>query len=214
MHQHICWIPLSFFILCVYVMEKGLFIHLYYDFQCICSIFETEYLFHMYSTNCSSLLLFPPQGSAVEQLPWYLWWAAADVHCSGGSRICQGHPREHAQHSGHWPVYGCSQAAVYCSHSWEPPLFLPRWDNCEGFKKMFFSEDDRTAWSDSFSPCKSSVRTLCFLLYIQFASFFSFSVCQNLVVYCCQWFYITSTCICASRGSCSFVLGSWAAFFQ
>lgn len=142
MHQHICWIPLSFglicfFILCVYVMEKGLFIHLYYDFQFICSIFETEYVFPMYSTNCSSVLLFPSQGSAVEQLPWYLWWAAADVHCSGGSWICQGHPREHAQHSGHWPVYGCGQAAVYCSHSREPPLFLPRWDNWEGFKKMF-----------------------------------------------------------------------------
>lgn len=74
MHQHICWIPLSFglicfFILCVYVMEKGLFIHLYYDFQFICSIFETEFLFPMYSTNCSSVFCFPLKAALLNSFP-------------------------------------------------------------------------------------------------------------------------------------------------
>lgn len=90
-------------------------------------------------------VIFLSPGSTVEQFPWYLWWAAADVHCSGGGRICQGHPGEHAQHSGHWPVYGCGQTAVHCSHSWEPPLLLPRWDKCEGLRKVFcFPEDTKT----------------------------------------------------------------------
>lgn len=97
-------------------------------------------LFHTYHTNPFSvfLLCFSPPGSTVEQFPWYLWWAAADVHCSGGGWICQGHPGEHAQHSGHWPVYGCSQTAIYCSYSWKPPLLFSGWGKCEGFCFLFF----------------------------------------------------------------------------
>lgn len=84
------------------------------------------------------MFLYVSPGSTVEQFPWYLWWAAPDVHCSGGGWICQGHPREHAQHSGHWSVYGRSQTAVHCSHSWEPPLLLSWWENIWRFLECAF----------------------------------------------------------------------------
>ncbi len=136
----------------------------------MCNFFETCY------SVCTLLILFLcplflPPGSTVEQFPWYLWWAAADVHCSGGSRICQGHPREHAQHSGHWPVYGCSQTAVHRSYSWEPPLLLPRWDKCEDLCKLFSLPED----TKNNHTCKSDVQILIFS-FILTPFFFSVSL--------------------------------------
>lgn len=81
---------------------------------------------------------FSPIGSTVEQFSRHLWWAAADVHRSGGSWICQGHTRKHAQHSGHWSVHGRGQTSVDCSYSWEPTLLLSRWDQHEGFWIFFY----------------------------------------------------------------------------
>lgn len=161
-----------------------------------------DILFHMYITNLCFFVIFLSAGSAVEQFPRYLWWAAADVHCTGGGWICQGHPREHAQHSGHWPVYGRGQTAVYCSHSWEPPLLLSWWDQCDGLCEVFCVPEDTTSTVQVNPMC-----TQCFHFELHpFPLLCLFP--QSLVVFCCQWFCTTSTCICASRGSCSSVLGS------
>lgn len=166
---------------------------------------------------CKSILYIPyvhykiplcalvfPSGSAVEQFPWYLWWAVADVHCSGGCWICQGHPGEHAQHSGHWPVNGCSQTAVHCPHGWESPLLLPWWEKMWSFPKCFHTN---TIIYVSLMCVEHSTlpSSLCFSVFFLFP--------QSLAVFCCRWFYIISICICASRGSCSSALGSLAASF-
>lgn len=50
-------------------------------------------------------LLF--SGCFAELLPRYLWWAVADVHCAGSSRVREGYSGQHAQYGTHWAVNGC-----------------------------------------------------------------------------------------------------------
>lgn len=81
-------------------------------------------------------------------------------------------------------------------------FFFPGETNVKVYAVFSFSEDTRTT---------IPISIMCIQCFsVSYSHFFLFPSLfpQSLVVFCCQWFCITFTCICASRGSYSSVLGS------